>query len=101
MIRLNFRFTFLIFFLSISIACTENDTVIPSDEEEFNEIKVMTYNILYSTSNEQTIEVLSETAADIIGVQEISTNRLIKLAQAIKYHYYSFSKTTANMNDED
>ncbi len=92
-------FNFLIF---ISLSCTEKDAVEKlSEEEEFNEIKVMTYNILYSTSNEKTLKVLRETAADIIGLQEISTSRLIELAQQLGYHYYSFPKTTANMSDED
>ena len=101
MIRLSFRFTLFIFFLCISLGCSENDKSIITPVEEFNEIKVMTYNILYSTSNEKTVAVLRETAADIIGMQEVSTGRLVELAQTLNYHYYSFPKTTANMSDDD
>lgn len=90
-----------IFFIFIFFACSDSNKIEPPPEEEFNEIKVMTYNILYSTSNENTLKVLQETDADIIGLQEISTARIIELAQKLKYHYYSFPKTTANMSDDD
>jgi len=101
MTRLTVRLILFNIFICISLACSENDTIKESPEEEFKEIKVMTYNILYSTSNENTLKVLRETAADIIGLQEISTTRLIGLGQQLKYHYYSFPKTAANMSDED
>jgi exonuclease III len=89
------------FFLFCFSGCTKSDDVIEVPEEEFDEIKVMTFNILYTTDNETTLDVLKETDADIIGLQEISTARLIELGQKLKYHYYSFPKTSANMSDDD
>jgi exonuclease III len=83
------------------IACNGSNEIIQVAEEEFDEIKVMTHNVLYTTSNDATLQVLRETDADIIGLQEVSTSRLIDLAQKLHYHFHSFSKTTANLNDED
>jgi endonuclease/exonuclease/phosphatase family metal-dependent hydrolase len=83
------------------ISCSGNNAINQPVEEEFDEIKVMTYNILYSTTNDATLKVLRETDADIIGLQEISTNRLTDLAQRLNYWHYSFPKTTANGGDED
>ncbi|MEX2231261.1 MAG: endonuclease/exonuclease/phosphatase family protein, partial [Cyclobacteriaceae bacterium] len=61
----------------------------------------MTYNIFYNTSNDQTLEVLRETGADIIGLQEASPSRIAQLGRDLRYYHYSFSKTSANQNNED
>ncbi len=61
----------------------------------------MTYNILFNSSNEKTLSVLRETAADIIGMQEASPARIMELAQNLHYYYHSFSKTTGNNSDQD
>ncbi|MFZ6011482.1 MAG: endonuclease/exonuclease/phosphatase family protein [Bacteroidota bacterium] len=85
-----------------SVSCNSNeDPVRQNDQAEYHEIKVMTFNILYTTDNESTLKVLQEADADIIGVQETSPGRLRDLAQKLRYHYLSFKKTTANMSDQD
>ena len=86
------------FFLAVSCADTGSASQPP---QAFKEVKIMTYNILYSTSNEATLKVLTETGADIIGLQEISTSRIVELAQELHYNFFSFPKTTANNSDED
>jgi exonuclease III len=93
-----YRLLFVIVFLFIGC----NDEKIENvEEEEFDEIKVMTFNVLYSTSNEANLQALLETDADIIGLQEISTSRLMELAQQLRYHFHSFSKSDGNLNDQD
>ena len=58
-----------------------DDRVKPAPPEAFDEIKVMTYNILFNTSNEFTLEVLRETGADIIGLLEASPQRIAELGR--------------------
>jgi len=70
-----------IFLCCLSLHCNERNEVIRPEEEEFDEIKVMSFNVLYTTSNETTFQTLFETDADIIGFQEISASRLSELAQ--------------------
>jgi exodeoxyribonuclease-3 len=89
------------FFLLCFCGCNDDDKIPPTPVEEFDEIRVMTYNVLYSTSNEQTLKVLRETDADIIGLQEISAARLMDLAQKLGYRYHRFSRTSANLSDDD
>lgn len=91
-------FLFVIFCLLVSCKDDEIENI---EEEEFDEIKVMTFNVLYSTSNEATLQALLEADADIIGLQEISTTRLMELAQQLKYHFHSFSKSAGNLSDQD
>jgi exonuclease III len=90
----------LFFILFAFIAC-DDDKTHNIEEEEFDEIKIMTFNVLYPTSNEASLQALLETDADIIGLQEISTSRLMELAQQLHYHFHSFSKTDGNLNDQD
>jgi exonuclease III len=90
-----------IILLIILSACSSDDEVNEVVEEEFSELRIMTYNILYTTFNEQTLKVLQETNADIIGLQEISTARIAELAQKLKYHFYAIPKTSANMSGQD
>jgi len=80
--------------------CDKNDFV-RKDPEEYKEFKVMTYNILYSTSNESTISTIRRSGADIIGLQEVSRSRIQDLQQKLGFYFYSFPKTTANMSDQD
>jgi len=91
-------FLFVIF--SLLVGC-KDDEVENIEEEEFDKIKIMTFNVLFSTSNEATLRALLEADADIIGLQEISTTRLMDLAQQLKYHFHSFSKSKGNLSDQD
>jgi endonuclease/exonuclease/phosphatase family metal-dependent hydrolase len=86
--------------LCVLVGCSD-DKVNRVEEEEFDELKVMTFNVLYSTSNEATLQALLEADADIIGLQEISTSRLMELAQQLHYHFHSFSKSDGNLSDQD
>lgn len=61
----------------------------------------MTYNVLFSTSNENTLEVLRTTGPDIVGLQEISSARLGELGRMLGYYYHSFTKTSANLSNGD
>lgn len=90
-----------IFLACLLITCTSNNEINQPVVEEFDEIKVMTYNVLYSTSNEATLQVLKETDADIIALQEVSAARLAELSQRLHYHHHSFSKTSGNLSDQD
>jgi exonuclease III len=82
-------------------ACNKHHEPAPQPVSDYSQVSIMTYNGLYSTSNEQTLHVLRETGADIIGMQETSVSRLMYLAQALHYHYYSFPKSSANLNGQD
>ena len=81
--------------------CAKHNEPAPLPAAEYNEIRIMTYNILYSTSNEETLNVLKQTGADIIGLQEASPARTIELAQKLNYKFHSFSKTSGNLSDQD
>lgn len=94
-----YQLAFLVI-LCILVGC-KDDEVNRVEEEEFDELKVMTFNVLYSTSNEATLQALLEADADIIGLQEISTSRLMELAQQLHYHFHSFSKSDANLSNQD
>ena len=91
----------LLFVISFLLTNCSEDKIENVEEEEFDEIKVMTFNVLYSTSNEATFKALLEADADIIGLQEISTSRLMELAQQLHYHFHSFTKSDGNLNDQD
>jgi exonuclease III len=95
------EFRSLLFVVTCLLIGCNDDKVDKVEEEEFDEIKVMTFNVLYSTSNEATLQALLEADADIIGLQEISTSRLMELAQQLRYHFHSFSKSDGNLNDQD
>jgi len=95
------EYRLLLFVIShLLIGCID-DKIENIEEEEFDEIKVMTFNVLFSTSNEATLQALLEADADIIGLQEISTSRLMELAQQLHYNFHSFSKSAGNLNDQD
>ena len=70
------EFRSLLFVVTCLLIGCNDDKVDKVEEEEFDEIKVMTFNVLYTTSNEATLQALLEADADIIGLQEISTSRL-------------------------
>jgi exonuclease III len=95
------EYRLLLFVISCLLIGCSDDKIENVEEEEFDEIKVMTFNVLYNTSNEATLRALLEADADIIGLQEISTSRLMELAQQLRYHFHSFSKTDGNLNDQD
>jgi endonuclease/exonuclease/phosphatase family metal-dependent hydrolase len=94
------RFVFCYWLIVLLSGCG-GEKVSPRKVEEFDEISIMTYNILFNTSNDETLEVLKETGADIIGMQEASPGRMAYLAQKLHFYYHSFSKTSANLNDQD
>jgi exonuclease III len=94
-------FRLLFFVVTCLLIGCNDDKVEKVEEEEFDEIKVMTFNVLYTSSNEATLQALLEADADIIGLQEISTSRLMELAQQLHYHFHSFSKSDGNLNDQD
>lgn len=91
------------FFITIVLFCwsCDKNTVLKAVPEEYNEFRVMTYNVLYTTSNESIVSTIRASGADIIGLQEISRSRLMDVQQKLGYYYYSFPKTTANMSDQD
>lgn len=101
MTRSGYHFIFFTFVGWLITGCGHKQEVAPAPAAEFNEIKIMTYNVLFSTSNEETLDVLKQTGADIIGVQEASPARLIDLAQNLNYKFHSFSKTSGNLSDQD
>lgn len=101
MMWMNFRLIIPAALALVSVSCSNHSADPAKEEQEFNEIKVMSYNILYSTSNDQTLETLRETDADVIGLQEISTQRIIELAQSLHYKFYSIPKSSANFSDND
>jgi endonuclease/exonuclease/phosphatase family metal-dependent hydrolase len=94
------RSIFCFLFFVFVLACTKDD-VGNGPVEEFDQVRVMTYNILFSTSNTETLKVLRETAADIVGMQETSRSRLIDLARDLGYYSHSFLQTPANRSSED
>ena len=94
-------FRLLLFVVTCLLIGCNDDKIDRVEEEEFDEIKVMTFNVLYTTSNEATLQALLEADADIIGLQEISTSRLMELAQQLRYHFHSFSKSDGNLSDQD
>lgn len=51
-------------------------------------LRVMTFNVLYATPDEATIQAIKSTKADIVGVQEISEPRLNYLARELDYYYH-------------
>jgi len=66
-----------------------------------SEIKILTFNVLWSTSIQSTIDVIEATEPDIIGLQEASYDRIFPIGFNHKFHYHSFSKTPANRSDND
>jgi endonuclease/exonuclease/phosphatase family metal-dependent hydrolase len=84
-----------------AFSCAPDPDVKKDIDHDIQELRVMSYNILYTTSNESTLKVLQESNADIIGLQEASSARLADLAQKHRFYYHSFKKSTANMSDQD
>ena len=86
--------------LMTTLACrTDRDA---RDENAVaSEIRIMSYNILYSSSQEGTLKVIRESKADVIGLQEISHERLSDLARDLDFSFHAFPKTTANGSDQD
>jgi hypothetical protein len=88
------------FFLATLTGC-EKSSVAPKLVEEYEQLKVMTFNVLYSVDNNITLKVLRETAPDLIGFQEISTDKLNELATKLNHYHHHFPKTTANLSNQD
>jgi len=69
--------------------------------EEINEISIMSFNVLYNTSTESTIKTITETGADIVGLQEASAGRIRSAGESLDFYSHSFDKTSGNMNEND
>jgi endonuclease/exonuclease/phosphatase family metal-dependent hydrolase len=87
-------------FLLLASSC-QKQAVLPKIVEEFNELKVMTFNVLYTVDNAITLKVLRESAPDIIGFQEITTEKLNELGIKLDYYSHHFPKTSANLSNQD
>ena len=90
-----------IYLFLVTLTGCEKPVMEPEPVEEFNELKVMTFNVLYSVDNAVTLKVLRETAPDVIGFQEISVEKLSDLAAKLKYYHHHFPKTSANLSNQD
>ena len=88
-----------IYLFLVTLTGCEKPVMEPEPVEEFNELKVMTFNVLYSVDNAVTLKVLRETAPDVIGFQEISVEKLSDLAAKLKYYHHHFPKTSANLSN--
>lgn len=85
-----------VLFIGFSCACKKED--IPDGPKE---VKIMTFNVLYNTSFQSSVDVIKEVEADIIGLQEASYNRVYTIVTKLNYYYHQFSKTPANRSGED
>ncbi len=85
-----------VLFIGFSCACKKED--IPNGPKE---VKIMTFNVLYNTSFQSSVDVIKEVDADIIGIQEASYDRVYTIASELNYYYQQFSKTPANRSGED
>lgn len=83
------------------LGCRPDGAPVKQFPEEFKELDVMTFNVLYSTSNQSVVATIRESGADIIGLQEISKDRLATIAQSLKYDYHGFPETSANLSSQD
>ena len=64
-------------------------------------IKIMSFNVLYTTSFESSIKTIKKSDADIIGLQESGEKRMKAIADTLGYSYHSFGKNSANLSDND
>src|SRR5689334_10740495 len=99
---MNKSFQFLSFGLMLfAFTRCEDDNKTDRAVKQIEKFSIMSYNILYTTSNDGTLKVLQETNADIIGFQETSATRLSELAQKLHFYNHNFKKSESNMSGED
>jgi len=91
----------LILILTVFWSCGNNPKNQEPKEKEAISFSVMSFNVLYSTSVESTIETIAETGADITGLQEASDERIEETADSLGFYYYAFKKATGNLSDND
>lgn len=91
----------LIFILAILWSCGNTQSGKNETTEVVNEISIMSFNVLYSTSVESTIKTITETQADIVGLQEASNERIKEAGDSLGFYYYPFDKTAGNLSDND
>lgn len=93
----------LLFILATLWGCTGKEPVKADKEKAQNieEFSIMSFNVLYSTTVQSTLETIRATNADIVGLQEASEARIKKVADSLSYYYHSFDKTTANLSKDD
>ncbi|WP_282078947.1 endonuclease/exonuclease/phosphatase family protein [Aquimarina algiphila] len=60
--------------------------------EAQNTLKVMTFNKLFTTSNNAVLDVIQSSGADIIGIQE-SYGAAQSVANSLGFYYYSYSRS--------
>jgi endonuclease/exonuclease/phosphatase family metal-dependent hydrolase len=67
-------------------------------------MKIATYNVWYSNIDkraEQLFKAISNIDADIIGLQEVTTDFYEKLIANVKYPYHVYSAQDMNLSDND
>lgn len=74
---------------------TDNET------KQVSEIQILTFNVLYTTSIQSSIDVINALEPDIIGLQESSNDRINTMGSKLNYYKHSFSKTPANLSGND
>lgn len=95
------RTTGFIIILAIFWSCGNTQSGKSEKTETINEISVMSFNVLYSTSVESTIKTIAETDADIVGLQEASNERIMEAADSLGYYHHPFDKAAGNLSDND
>ena len=70
-------------------------------DQVVEKLKVMSFNVLYSTSVASTIKAIEQSGADIIGLQEASDERIEECAKALGFYQVAFAKTASNGSDSD
>lgn len=92
----------LVVILLVMCNCANQDSnqtePIPAEIENFS---VMSFNVLYSTSVQSTLETIRQTKADIVGLQEANEQRIKAVADSLGYFYHSFDKTSGNLSKDD
>jgi exodeoxyribonuclease-3 len=70
-------------------------------EKTFSSFSVMTFNVLYTTSEKSTYECIQTTGCDIIGLQEASKKRVQQVADSLGFYSYSFDKNSGCYGPDD
>lgn len=74
----------------------------PSSPEKPHSIGVLSFNSLFLNFDiHATLEVIQNSGADIIGLQETSAQKLEWLADQLGYFYHSFNQASGNIGPDD
>lgn len=79
----------------------KNAGSVKSIPQQIDEVSIMSFNVLYTTSTQSTLETIRQTNADIIGLQEASEQRIKVVADSLGYFFQSFEKTSGNLSKDD